>query len=624
MLRSRPCIHPQRCQRSITLRMHNLRHRGGVRIPLLACATVLLLSPPVVADTHYVSKTGSNTYPYDSWATATDSILLAVDAASEWDTVRLAAGQFTADTIGLKKGLAFIGAGRDSTTIAHNLGTAHGFYLVDSCLLEGIYLKGSTDTSASGIVTFHLVEGVLAFEDQSAVVRGCRFSDMDTPVQALWTDLNYPTKRVVVESNEFSNFYRAVRYWFCSSVIRGNTFYVNYNDIGGAIKCWNNTAEIRENTFIRTVAFSSPAIQVDYCDSIWVANNICLSILDTGVAIIVNSQSPGYPTRGVVENNLCMGGWGGIYHYGGDIQIRNNIVEGTVIAALFYDTTAITPGNVGYNLFWENTHSFSGDMAHRPDPGNLFVNPMFVDSLDFHLQAFSPAIDAGDPSLLDADGSRSDIGPFGGPFGQTYVYQNLPPASPAGLAASWQDSGASVTWQRNSEADLAAYRLYRDTSPILFADPLLLLKEAAPGDTAYFDTTDLRGQIVYYRLTALDGQGHESSLGNEVVLSVTAIPGEDDGVLPQELVLYPNYPNPFNASTLVSFSLPRPAAATVAVYDVLGRRIRTLTDQAFAAGKHSVRWEGTDDQNRSVASGVYFIVFHGGPDFKVQKSVLLK
>jgi len=623
-LRTQTRMRPQRFQQRGDIEFCHARPRLQKLATFVACLAFLAMPPSLLADTHYVSNTGSNTYPYDSWATATDSILLAVDAAAEWDTVRLAAGTYTADTIGLKKGLAFIGAGRDSTDIFHNGNDIQGIYLVDSCLLQGIYLHGRTDTSASGIVTFHLVEGVLALEDQSALVRDCRFSDIKYCIRALWTDRINPDKRVVVENSDFSSFYAAVEYWFCSSVVRGNAFHVNYNDIANAVWCWYNTAEVRGNTFIRTVPFSSPAIKVAYCDSIWIANNICLSILDTGVAIIVNSESPGYPTHGVVENNLCMGGWGGIYHYGGDTHIRNNIVEGTVIAALYYDTTAITPGNVGYNLFWENTHSFSGDMAHRPDPGNLFVDPMFVDSLDFHLQAFSPAIDAGDPSLLDADGSRSDIGLFGGPFGQTYVYQNLPPASPAGLAASWQDSGASVVWLQNSESDLAAYRLYRDSFPILFADPLLLLKEATPGDTAYFDTTDLRGQIVYYRLTALDGQGNESELSDEVLVSVTSVPDDEEGVLPQEFVLFPNYPNPFNASTVISFSLPRPAEAAVIVHDVLGRRIRALVDQSFPAGKHSVVWDGTDDQRRPVASGVYFMVLRSGPELRVQKSVLLK
>ena len=59
-----------------------------------------------------------------------------------------------------------------------------------------------------------------------------------------------------------------------------------------------------------------------------------------------------------------------------------------------------------------------------PDSTNLTVDPMMVNidsslgKMDFHLQMFSPLIDKGDPNVLDKDGSRSDIGLFGGPFGE--------------------------------------------------------------------------------------------------------------------------------------------------------------------------------------------------------------
>ena len=58
-----------------------------------------------------------------------------------------------------------------------------------------------------------------------------------------------------------------------------------------------------------------------------------------------------------------------------------------------------------------------------------------MEDYDFHLQAFSPAIDKGDPSILDLDGTRSDIGMYGGPFGETYTYQDLAPLAPRNLSA---------------------------------------------------------------------------------------------------------------------------------------------------------------------------------------------
>ncbi|OQY71750.1 MAG: hypothetical protein B6D44_11950, partial [Ignavibacteriales bacterium UTCHB2] len=61
--------------------------------------------------------------------------------------------------------------------------------------------------------------------------------------------------------------------------------------------------------------------------------------------------------------------------------------------------------------------------------------PTANENYDFHLQAYSPAIDKGDPNILDLDGSRSDIGMYGGPFGETYTYQDLAPLVPRNLSA---------------------------------------------------------------------------------------------------------------------------------------------------------------------------------------------
>ena len=71
-----------------------------------------------------------------------------------------------------------------------------------------------------------------------------------------------------------------------------------------------------------------------------------------------------------------------------------------------------------YNDMWKNGSNFQG----MPNPvgtnGNLAVNPLFVNAKKgkFALQVGSPLIDAGDPAILDTNGTRSDIGRFGGPL----------------------------------------------------------------------------------------------------------------------------------------------------------------------------------------------------------------
>lgn len=67
-----------------------------------------------------------------------------------------------------------------------------------------------------------------------------------------------------------------------------------------------------------------------------------------------------------------------------------------------------------------------------------------------------------------------------------------------------------------------------------------------------------------------------------------------------------NFPNPFNPSTTISFTLPNAGHATLDVYDLLGRHVVTLFDESVSAGEHLVVWDGKDRYGASVASGIYF------------------
>ncbi len=94
--------------------------------------------------------------------------------------------------------------------------------------------------------------------------------------------------------------------------------------------------------------------------------------------------------------------------------------------------------------------------------------------------------------------------------------------------------------------------------------------------------------------------------------------------LPSGYVLQECFPNPFNPSTTLNFTCPRTAQVKLAVYNLLGRRITTLADQEFAAGEHSITWEGRDTNGRTVASGSYFIVAEFPDGGQVRAVTLLK
>ncbi|MFQ5641231.1 MAG: T9SS type A sorting domain-containing protein [bacterium] len=77
-------------------------------------------------------------------------------------------------------------------------------------------------------------------------------------------------------------------------------------------------------------------------------------------------------------------------------------------------------------------------------------------------------------------------------------------------------------------------------------------------------------------------------------------------LLPDEPILYMNYPNPFNPSTTITYDLPRTLQIEIAVYNVLGRRVVTLKNGKQQAGRHEVHWDGRDSHGILVGSGLYF------------------
>jgi aminopeptidase N len=80
-----------------------------------------------------------------------------------------------------------------------------------------------------------------------------------------------------------------------------------------------------------------------------------------------------------------------------------------------------------------------------------------------------------------------------------------------------------------------------------------------------------------------------------------------DPLLPQTAQIDQNFPNPFNGGTTITIRLPNRTHAAVCVYDLLGRRLATLSEGVLEPGKHPLRWEGRDDVGRPLASGVYFV-----------------
>ncbi|MBX2992062.1 MAG: DUF3160 domain-containing protein [Bacteroidetes bacterium] len=122
------------------------------------------------------------------------------------------------------------------------------------------------------------------------------------------------------------------------------------------------------------------------------------------------------------------------------------------------------------------------------------------------------------------------------------------------------------------------------------------------------------------------------STGNSRGAGINLLTGIDDGkktakVYPAAPVLYRNYPNPFNPSTFISFTIPPAfdnAHVELAIFDIQGRRVKVLVDESVPAGNFVARWDGRNEKGSEVASGAYFYQLSTNNFIQTMKLLLLR
>jgi hypothetical protein len=85
-----------------------------------------------------------------------------------------------------------------------------------------------------------------------------------------------------------------------------------------------------------------------------------------------------------------------------------------------------------------------------------------------------------------------------------------------------------------------------------------------------------------------------------------------------------NFPNPFNPSTKIAYHLPRRGELTITIYNLRGKRVRTLLEEVVPAGPGAAIWDGNDDHGEAVASGVYFYELRTLDQSTIHKMALIK
>ncbi len=191
-------------------------------------------------------------------------------------------------------------------------------------------------------------------------------------------------------------------------------------------------------------------------------------------------------------------------------------------------------------------------------------------------------------------------------------YFALPPTPPAGAFDARFADGYRI-----AGGDRAEILLQSSHYPVIFRAANLPAGSAG-GEKWMLEEIAAGESVARHLLAANKTIIIRDSRVTEVKLS------RESGGPPSRFALEQNYPNPFNPGTTIRFGLPQPARVSLAVYNLLGERIRTLVNGQVSAGFHEIAWDGRDEAGRSVSSGVYLYRLETEGFSKAVKMLLLR
>jgi len=110
----------------------------------------------------------------------------------------------------------------------------------------------------------------------------------------------------------------------------------------------------------------------------------------------------------------------------------------------------------------------------------------------------------------------------------------------------------------------------------------------------------------------------------EGIVTTTIVANDEEMSMPTEFILRQNYPNPFNPETTILYELPRASQVEVVIFNLLGEKVRVLLNQPQQAGQHRLLWNGRDENEKSVPSGVYFYRLQAGEFVQTRKMILMQ
>ena len=126
-------------------------------------------------------------------------------------------------------------------------------------------------------------------------------------------------------------------------------------------------------------------------------------------------------------------------------------------------------------------------------------------------------------------------------------------------------------------------------------------------------------------MKATDGIDTTASMTqNQFHTATTLVSVDEVEQIPTNFFLSQNYPNPFNPETTISYQLPVTGSVELAIYNILGQKVRTLFNQRRTTGYYHVRWDGRNEAGGQVPSGVYLYRLVADNFVQTKKMLLLR
>ena len=133
--------------------------------------------------------------------------------------------------------------------------------------------------------------------------------------------------------------------------------------------------------------------------------------------------------------------------------------------------------------------------------------------------------------------------------------------------------------------------------------------------------------VVTYLWNVSASDGWLSTEGNggprSLVVNISML-GLDEIGLPDVFALHDNYPNPFNPITNINYDIPEASNVSLAVYNIMGQKVRTLAQGAHEPGRYRIVWDATNDLGEGLSSGMYVYRIQAGDFVSVKKLILMK